>query len=402
MSLSALTSLGGLAVALQVAGYALYIGHFLRHSIRPNAASWSMFAYGTALLAFLEQQNGAGYAVLGLPIACAIMSVVVAGLCYRRGATDGVDRFEVFVFSTDLWLTVFYGALTYWISKAQLPPVMITGFLVAVNVTAVTCFLPIIRSTWQSPDRERASPWAVWTLAYVCLAVTTLQLGRDFNPALMLYPLLNACLHGTVFLLSLRKYGSGIVFKGDHGRHIVAKRSGIHGIGMIAGRKYLAGEEIWTMSGRPIVGSLSHSDPNAIGFASNFWIDPEAPFDRLNHCCSPNAAFGRTGEFYALRRIAKGEEITVDYSTTEADPDWSMECACAAPNCRKELRAIQIAFADSTFPPPAAPGMQTVWRDYRMPIGAEERAAFPQLGGKVDRRRRKTEQRVILPDGTDG
>ncbi len=401
MSLSVLTSLGAVSVGLQVTGYLLYIRHILRHSIRPNAASWFMFAYGTALLAFLERENGASAAILGLPFACATMGIIVSVLSFRKGASDPVDRFEIFVFSTDLWLTVFYIALTYSLPRSVLPPTLAVGFLIAVNATAVTCFLPILRSTWQSPERERASPWAVWTLAYICLAVTTLQDKSGLNPALLLYPVLNAFLHGAVFALSLRKYGSGTVFKDDADHLVIAKQSAIHGLGMFAGRPYGVGEELWVMNGRPIIGSLSHSDPNAIGFASNFWIDPDAPFDRLNHSCEPNAAFGRSGEFYAIRPIAKGEEITMDYSTTEADPDWVMKCDCGAATCRRELRAIQIAFADSAFPPPAAPGMQMVWRDYKMPAGAEKRSAFPQLGtGASDRP--VVAQDVMLPDGTSG
>ncbi len=69
--------------------------------------------------------------------------------------------------------------------------------------------------------------------------------------------------------------------------------------------------------------------------------------------------------------------MTLDYSTTEVDPEWRMSCGCGADTCRQELRAIQIAFANQIFPPPAAPGMQAVWRAHKH--GANERPAFPQL-----------------------
>ena len=45
--------LGILAAIFQISGYLFYIRNFLKRSIRPNAASYLMFAYGTSLVAFL-------------------------------------------------------------------------------------------------------------------------------------------------------------------------------------------------------------------------------------------------------------------------------------------------------------------------------------------------------------
>ena len=60
----------------------------------------------------------------------------------------------------------------------------------------------------------------------------------------------------------------------------------------------------------------------------------------INHSCDPNV--GSAGDFYtlvAMRDIAGGEEITMDYAMTDEDPDprWNMECHCGAPNCRKVI-----------------------------------------------------------------
>jgi hypothetical protein len=48
MSFSAI--IGLCAAVMQIAAYVLYLRVFLKASIRPNAASWLMFAYGTGLL----------------------------------------------------------------------------------------------------------------------------------------------------------------------------------------------------------------------------------------------------------------------------------------------------------------------------------------------------------------
>jgi uncharacterized protein len=62
------------------------------------------------------------------------------------------------------------------------------------------------------------------------------------------------------------------------------------------------------------------------------------PMRFTNHSCRPNArlciANGRV-EFYALRAIAVGEELTVDYGETHHD--GKLACRCGAPGCRGAL-----------------------------------------------------------------
>ena len=58
------------------------------------------------------------------------------------------------------------------------------------------------------------------------------------------------------------------------------------------------------------------------------------PMRYTNHSCQPNARLcirqGRV-EFYALRDIAPGEEITVDYGETHHE--GRLACRCGAPGC---------------------------------------------------------------------
>ncbi len=62
------------------------------------------------------------------------------------------------------------------------------------------------------------------------------------------------------------------------------------------------------------------------------------PMRFTNHSCRPNARLcirqGRV-EFYALRNIAPGEELTVDYGETHHD--GRLRCRCGAPGCRGAL-----------------------------------------------------------------
>jgi len=62
------------------------------------------------------------------------------------------------------------------------------------------------------------------------------------------------------------------------------------------------------------------------------------PMRYTNHSCRPNARLcirqGRV-EFYALRAIPAGEEITVDYGETHHE--GRLACRCGAPGCRGAL-----------------------------------------------------------------
>ena len=40
----------------------------------------------------------------------------------------------------------------------------------------------------------------------------------------------------------------------------------------------------------------------------------------------------------AIKNIQKGEEITLDYSTTMDEDDWELDCQCPSKNCRKKIR----------------------------------------------------------------
>lgn len=62
------------------------------------------------------------------------------------------------------------------------------------------------------------------------------------------------------------------------------------------------------------------------------------PFGYVNHSCAPNTFMrcyrGRV-EFYSLRPVEAGEELTCDYGETHHD--GALECLCGSPKCRGRL-----------------------------------------------------------------
>jgi SET domain-containing protein len=61
-------------------------------------------------------------------------------------------------------------------------------------------------------------------------------------------------------------------------------------------------------------------------------------FRYINHSCTPNAymrIFRAHVEFYALRAIRRGEEVTCDYGETQHE--GTLPCRCGGEGCRKYL-----------------------------------------------------------------
>ena len=207
---------GLLAGFLQLVGYLLYIRD---EEIDPNPATWLMFAYGTFLLTFLEWDREASAAELALPLVCSSMALFVAGRCWWRARRADPSRYwprdwwpddwrDRASFQADLGLTGLYlgaAALSYsrWIDE-DARAIAVVVFLIGANLTTVTAFFPLLRGVVADPSCERSAPWAVWASAYALLGVTTYAIQGELWSELMLYPVLNAVLHGSIAFLARR------------------------------------------------------------------------------------------------------------------------------------------------------------------------------------------------------
>lgn len=83
--------------------------------------------------------------------------------------------------------------------------------------------------------------------------------------------------------------------------------------------------------------------PDWVGIGKNIWIDPNPPYKYINHSCNPSAGIKGKVTLVALRDLKAGEEVTLDYSTIEADTRWRLPntCRCGSKNCRKVIGPIQ-------------------------------------------------------------
>ena len=131
-------------------------------------------------------------------------------------------------------------------------------------------------------------------------------------------------------------------------RHLHIKDSPIQGRGLFPEIDIKRGEVICEIVGERIqheyAPELAAENPNWIGTGYEEWLllGPGDIAIYLNHSCNPNVIINEKMELVAMRPIHANEELLLDYSTTELDPYWRMECSCGAKECRKVLRSFQF------------------------------------------------------------
>jgi SET domain-containing protein len=120
------------------------------------------------------------------------------------------------------------------------------------------------------------------------------------------------------------------------------------GLGLIAAENLEEGTVVERLEGRTVPFSkIPEADlPNAFEIDDDRWIVPESDARYLNHSCDPNCYISGKLEVTTLRKVLKGEELTIMYNEVTIEkymskgatiPQWddrrSFDCRCGAPNC---------------------------------------------------------------------
>ena len=117
------------------------------------------------------------------------------------------------------------------------------------------------------------------------------------------------------------------------------------GVGLHATRAFARGDDITRIAGRihhwrVLLRRGGAFLNNCFRFGPETYLDPgDGPGRYLNHSCDPNAGIRKQSGrllLFAARRIRRGEEIVIDYSTITGDDDaWRMYCHCGSRKCRR-------------------------------------------------------------------
>ena len=124
---------------------------------------------------------------------------------------------------------------------------------------------------------------------------------------------------------------------------VLVQPSAIDGQGVFAAEPIPGHRKIGEIRGEPLsvadarIRATRHERIMIVEVSARRAIDFSRSADPMrytNHSCAPNGRLSiRQGrvEFYALRPIARGEEITVDYGQTHHE--GRVTCRCGAPGC---------------------------------------------------------------------
>lgn len=186
------TAFGVFAGVLHLAGYLKYhqiMSHHLGHE--PNTASWFMWGVGGAIELGIYGSLVNDWAKDSLPFVCSVGAFVTMSRLYFSGAKFQIKPADMPYIALDL-LVVCYYLVT--------GDTVVSNWLLALDI--VVSYIPMLKDVSNEPKSEHPTPWLIWTLSYLSLAVAVvLQRGSWLE---ILYPVLYFVLHGAVWALARR------------------------------------------------------------------------------------------------------------------------------------------------------------------------------------------------------
>ncbi len=127
------------------------------------------------------------------------------------------------------------------------------------------------------------------------------------------------------------------------------RESCVHGVGLFAVKDIDADELVAIKAGKIVNEAIVIKFADVIN-GSHVQITPDLFLAGLtpeevdntligyNHSCTPNGYISGQIELRAMRKIAVGEEITVDYATAFTSDTQSFTCKCRSAECRKFIK----------------------------------------------------------------
>ncbi|OHB03660.1 MAG: hypothetical protein A2920_03065 [Candidatus Zambryskibacteria bacterium RIFCSPLOWO2_01_FULL_43_17] len=187
---------GTLSGVLQLSGYVEYFKKVFSGHIKPNSASWGIWAFGAALESISYIYVSDDWIKNILPIVCALSAIAFFIASTYKGHFSRPTKFEWGLIITDFIIII------VWFLTSS--PFVANTLLI---VTAIISFIPIYINTWKNPIAEHALPWLLWSLAYAMMLIAVFIRWEKWED--MLYPVTFLVLHILMFLFALdyRKIG---------------------------------------------------------------------------------------------------------------------------------------------------------------------------------------------------
>jgi hypothetical protein len=344
-----------LAIGFSFSGYAAYLLGLRRQTIRPNRASWLIWATATSLEALtyaaVNPSAPQGWVFALSAVACVLVTIGI----WHRSAWSPPSPTDTFCIAACL------SALVLWLVFRE----AFWAHMLVVAAVPVS-FWPTWASLWADPSRERSPAWGLWTFGDLATLLIAVR-GTELGVAELGYILVELLCHASVWFLiglatinPLRSLGTrrGGLFVFDRYRpsnNLFRVGENHLGKAVFAATEFAEGDVLLEFTGQrlradQVPSRLRGRGDRFVQVTPDQYMGPSGRLDDLvNHNCAPNAGlrFADDGVFLvAIRAIAPGEEISWDYSTTLRESNWHMLCQCKAPECRRVIGNFETLDAE--------------------------------------------------------
>jgi hypothetical protein len=119
------------------------------------------------------------------------------------------------------------------------------------------------------------------------------------------------------------------------------------GKGLFAKTSFILGQKVFSLSTKLKIRPNFMASPMAIQIDDDSYIDTDKTvfWHFINHSCNPNCKVDlEQMSIIAVKKIAKGEEMSFNYNTTEFDllsKNESFDCYCGFKNCVKIVKGFR-------------------------------------------------------------
>ncbi len=185
--------LGIVSGVIQISGYVVYTENVLRNEVRPNSASWSIWAFGSILNFVSYAQLTHEWAKEFLPAVCAMSCIICFLIACVRGSLGRLDKGDWCILVLDC-----IAVLVWWMTESSL-----YGNVLLQISTAIS-YIPVVRQVYATPSSEKPLAWYLWALAYGILLVVVILDWKHWGE--MVYPLVGSVSCLGIALLTQRRH----------------------------------------------------------------------------------------------------------------------------------------------------------------------------------------------------
>ena len=127
---------------------------------------------------------------------------------------------------------------------------------------------------------------------------------------------------------------------------------GVHAAEVIAGGEVVAVKGGHLVDGAAVAGLPEALRDAAFPITADMFVaaltrgEYDGVLMRVDHSCEPNVGMGGNVVLVAVRQIAAGEELTIDYALFLGDPGFAMACRCGTAACRGMVTGTDWMRAD--------------------------------------------------------